>query len=310
MKLEKIVRKVLKGSAVGVALGSTGCAFHPRELPPVYDGSIDGSTPDSRVDASYDGGLLDARADGSIYDSAVPDAAIDGGLADAVVDSGLPDSGVNVGDFHHPYGCDGDTVVLYHFDSPSALEDACGSHDLSDLGSAGVVGKDAEFKDARSFDGVNDYLSTPDAVDLDFGVASDFTAEAWFRTSVVPNDGDTIVGKLNSSPSGWRIAYSSAGGLVCQYWEGAAVSQVGAPVSFVDGNWHHVACVRGSGGASAALYFDGGASASGPITPRNVDNAVSLTVGNTVYGVGYNAQWFAGDVDEVRVSKVARTYTP
>jgi len=316
MTLCDLIRNT-RNLAGGIALGSMalagGCFFDTSALTVdggAHDAQTDVMLSEAGPDSCYDSMPYDGGIDG--YDAS-PDEGTDGGIPDAIqsdaiaLDAIVSDAGPNVDDYRHPYGCDSSTVALYHLNSPAPMKDSCGANDAIDNGTSSVAGKDAEFGQARSFDGAASYLSVPHSSALNFGGAGDFTVEAWFRPTANPDDGDTIVGKLSSNLMGYRITYwSGVNGWACQYWDGGGYSAVGAPGALNDGSWHHVACVRSANGTTASQYIDGALAASETIPPRNVDSIAPLTIGNTHYGLGYNLQWFKGDVDEVRVSGKAR----
>jgi hypothetical protein len=66
-----------------------------------------------------------------------------------------------------------------------------------------------------------------------------------------------------------------------------------------DGNWHQVAVTYN--GATQRIHIDGQERASGPAT-RVMPNLVNMYIGGRPFNTFLN-----GDIDEVRVSRVART---
>ena len=75
-------------------------------------------------------------------------------------------------------------------------------------GAATVPGKVGE---AFSFDGVDDYVSVPDSLNLNFGTG-DFTVDAWIKTSADTTNVQQIVQKTRTGtfePS-WLIRLNSS----------------------------------------------------------------------------------------------------
>ena len=78
---------------------------------------------------------------------------------------------------------------------------------------------------------------------------------------------------------------------------GAPVT-VAATADFPLGQWHHVALSAAAGKLS--LYVDGVSVGSAPVTLEEIGGSFTIGSGNA-------AQFFTGDIDEVQVSKVARS---
>jgi hypothetical protein len=156
-----------------------------------------------------------------------------------------------------------------------------------------------------AFDGVDDRVRVADSASLD--IVQHITLEAWFRAESIPGSGGQarVVSKsfnyelsVHSADGGcvagtagdvqWRAIIGGADRRIC----GGAI----AP-----GTWHHVAGTYN--GSQFVLYLDGnlvaGTARSGSIGTNNED----LLIGNNPV---LNRP-FKGDIDEVRVWRVART---
>jgi lysophospholipase L1-like esterase len=156
-----------------------------------------------------------------------------------------------------------------------------------------------------AFDGVDDRVRVADSASLD--IVQHITLEAWFRAESIPGSGGQarVVSKsfnyelsVHSADGGcvagtagdvqWRAIIGGADRRIC----GGAI----AP-----GTWHHVAGTYN--GSQFVLYLDGNLVAatarSGSIGTNNED----LLIGNNPV---LNRP-FKGDIDEVRVWRVART---
>lgn len=84
----------------------------------------------------------------------------------------------------------------------------------------------------------------------------------------------------------------------------AYVTLDGHAAQLADGRWHHVAGVFD--GAQARLYVDGTMVARAPASGTRTRNRLPLYVGADPDARGAPTSWLAGDVDELRISRVAR----
>lgn len=299
-----------------------GVTDGPRDAGVLPDRIPDGATADSgsRLDSySYD--ML--PSDASSSDALVRDIGVDRRIGRD--DLGSPDLGidarVDASVRPVPYQCDPTTLALWHFDEPSPFNDDCGENHLVNHGSFDSMGQ-SDFGQARGLLGNEDYLESPVDARMNFGADSDFTIEAWFRIFEEADETDTIVGMLeNRAPtSGYGLIFSrgmgfSGAGWGCILyensmssfvWSGDSFAGEGIDYSLADGRWHHAACVRSMSGTRLEAYIDGVLRGSRDITPRNPDNPAALTIGNTINGIAGGTQDFDGEVDEVRISNVAR----
>lgn len=165
------------------------------------------------------------------------------------------------------------------------------------------------FSEAGYFNGTNSFVSTPDSTALEFG-SGDFTVEAWIyptsntgmrtifsKTSngyspllFTVNNGN-LVYYMSSTGTGWNVASGvSAGSVTLNAWNHIAISRSGTSVKpFVNG-------VAGTSTTTSASL---------------VDNTGPVRIGAN-YFTG-TLEYFAGYMDEVRVTKMARyvsNYTP
>lgn len=199
-----------------------------------------------------------------------------------------------------------DVASLWHLDGTGA--DVQGGSPVA-LGALdaepGYVAAPGSFDRALSFDGIDDRATAAHAPRYD--LAGNFTVEAWFRTTNVTNSSyPTIVAKqVNNTNRNFYIGIFSSG-------MQASVSVAGTQYSanwaeggaFADGAWHHVALVV-DGANTLQLYADGVLRASTALPASPVATpAVDIHVG----GFNGNAyHWFDGQVDELRISSVARS---
>jgi len=162
----------------------------------------------------------------------------------------------------------------------------------------GLVSPELSFEQAVELDG-DDALLVPDsAFTLPDGP---LTVECW----------------VNPAPLGRRV------GLVCKtemseyglmvidgrlvfnvFLDDAYIAPMSEPDALEVGRWQHVAGVFD--GEEARLYLDGQLVASLPASGVRRANGLPLVIGADVNNVGDAVSFFAGQIDEVRVSDVAR----
>lgn len=201
-------------------------------------------------------------------------------------------------------------IVEWSFDSisGSSVTDTSpvATHTGTISGATTVSGKKGN---GLSFDGVNDYCSTPDSSDLR---ASVFSVSFWIKTTTSSN----VVIAEKDGNGGWSIQVSNtnplgAGGVAGRitFACGGFVPSVYGTTLINDNNFHHVVAINN--GSSDFLYID------------NVNVKVNNTQGNPIYSTGPlilgqrvgNEGPFPGVIDQFRfynraltVAEVAQLY--
>lgn len=150
------------------------------------------------------------------------------------------------------------------------------------------------------FDGVGDYVSTPDHSDFVVG-SGDFTAEAWVRFSDKTKVA-ALVGQWDASANqmSWLILWNGSNQL-------ALASSVNGSTNVSLGNWtwnpnndqwYHVAAVRS--GTSVTMFVDGvSLGAAATLSGALFNSTAPVTVGGRT---DVTTATLAGWMDEVRVS--------
>lgn len=230
------------------------------------------------------------------------DLGLDGIVADAGRDLGPDGPPLPV-----PYECDANTVALYHFDQPEPFSDSCRTHHLTNNGTTESVGQPG-FGESRYFDN-RSYLQTLDSPELNFGSVQDFTMEARFKTNIPPNLLDFMIGKLpgGSPASGYGIFYYD-GGWCCAYWSAGATYLINSGRGLVDDSWHHIACTRYNSGTGISMHIDGELVSNSEIPLVNVSDIASFVIGSSEQGIIHGWGPYTGDIDEVKISNIARTF--
>jgi hypothetical protein len=167
----------------------------------------------------------------------------------------------------------------------------------------------AQFKFGSSsalFDGVGDYLSSPDHSDFVVG-SGDFTAECWVRFSDITKTAAPM-GQWDASASqmSWLILWNGSNQLsLASSVNGStnvAFNWTWAPSN---GVWYHVALVRS--GTSVLIYVNGVALGAAQTLSGSLFNSTApLTIGGRS---DVTTNTIAGWVDEARLSVGIARYT-
>ncbi len=190
------------------------------------------------------------------------------------------------------------------------FETVAGAEDTSKTG----LDRDIVKGQAISLNGSSQYIDMGDPSNgsLDFGASTDFTVEAWIKTSAT-GIYQEIFDKRTSS-SGYFIGVGTNNKLSAYIRDSATAVSVSSSSTVTDGSWHHVAAVFDRD-ANVTLYIDGQADGS----PASISAVGDIShTGKAV--VGYHDpvlssvwSYFNGTIDEVRASNSVRyssNFTP
>jgi hypothetical protein len=238
----------------------------------------------------------------------------DGAVEKAMVLPGLGEDAV----FYHVRRTigganDDSTVVLLHFDGTDASTlitdgNAGGSaRSWAANGNAQLDTGDGKFGSALLLDGTGDYLSADVSSDFDFGTG-DFTIDFWVRRNGVQGNFDGLISSYNGT-IGWHLPLGATGTLgttnAPYFSNGSAVVAASSTV-LPDGAWQHVAAVRS--GNSLLLFQDGVLTASADATGASFNSAgAGVVIGRL--RTDQDAAYFAGHIDELRISKGIARWT-
>ncbi len=159
----------------------------------------------------------------------------------------------------------------------------------------------------QAFDGVSNYINimTPGSVVID---TADCTISAWVRTSAAAPQGFGLVTKAMGATSVANskvLAVVSNTKLGFQNTGNAAYSGSGPAVN--DGNWHHVVWTQTMVGAAWDFYVDGIHDHFGSLNLTPDGAGFTLRFGSVATGSAYADAFFAGTIDEVRISSTPRS---
>jgi len=172
-------------------------------------------------------------------------------------------------------------------------------------GSATANGGTYKFGGASLIlDGVGDYLSAADSADWDFG-SGDFTVDFWVYRNGAQDDGDGVITAAKAAGIGWRAQFMTATGQKVALFDD--IASVGAYTGNITNlTWTHLAFVRY--GNTLTAYTNGVAGTPVDVTGLTFNaDTTGLVIGRTYTGT--DANYFTGQLDEVRVSKGIARWT-
>jgi len=155
------------------------------------------------------------------------------------------------------------------------------------LSPAGLIGGDAKFSGKES-------ITVPATASLRLLPNQGFTASAWLRLEQAQQ---AVVFALGDQGKSLELAVDGSRMVARATLDGAPVT-VTQSSDLTLSQWHHVALTAGNG--KLILFVDGIAAGSAPVTLTEVG-------GNFTIGAANDARFLTGDLDEVEVSKVARS---
>jgi len=210
------------------------------------------------------------------------------------------------------FTADGDTTGLWHMDgaiaSAAKKDNAEGSagYDLTETSApTSNTGFNGIANGCYVFDGSAELVETTNNFTA-YG-ASAVTVECWIKTTT-DNGNSIIVGINDGVTETFALRKSAAGNTYffrCETSVGTGDSPTIAEASIEDGGWHYLAGTYD--GASVEIYLDGVRQSTGTAHTGTIitSNAANLSIGATEGGTSL----WAGSVDEVRISDIARSAT-
>ncbi|MCR9132811.1 MAG: DUF2341 domain-containing protein [bacterium] len=173
----------------------------------------------------------------------------------------------------------------------------------------GTINATGKIGNARRFDGNNDYIAINDFYNASGN--QQVTVSAWIKTS---DGGDQIIASYDRNEY-WRFEINGNGGGTGQLgWDvftSAGQIDFGSNATVNNNAWRHVTGVYNNG--AVRIYIDG-------VQNSNTTQGSSFGTGTTRYGyIGVGSEsntfdgnkgpssYFNGDMDEVKISNVARS---
>lgn len=162
------------------------------------------------------------------------------------------------------------------------------------------------FSGAVSLDGNGDYVLIPRHSALD---VQSFTVEAWIKPTSTSGS-PTIFMRGNNSGQNELYFGLSNNTTIDVYLDNTQKTFTKTPsISFVDGNWHHVALVYDAAAGQVSCYVDGAAYG----TPWSVTKTLDFGQSHALIGADFDSfngslgNYFNGLIDEVRIWNVPRS---
>jgi biopolymer transport protein ExbB len=214
-------------------------------------------------------------------------------------------------------GAKGDKIYAYYGnpDAPSAADES-GTYDSQQvlvLSLSETTGLPVDSTAYKNNPSASTAVLTPASLiagGAKFAGKESITVPATASLRLLPNQGLTASAwlRIETPQQAAVLAFTDATKSLGLYVEGARVMARadlgGAPVTVTAGSdlsmsqWHHVAFT--AAGGKLTLYVDGLPAGSAPVTLQEVGGILTV-------GAAGGAKFLTGDVDEVEVSKVART---
>lgn len=185
----------------------------------------------------------------------------------------------------------------YHFENGTTLSATDSTSNAADGSISGPVATTGVLGGAAQFNGTSDVIT----VTGKYGSPTVTTVEAW----VSKDSGTDGVkgGILSIADAVWlRADWTSGLGYRSGYWGAVQPNEMFTNTSIAGAGWKYIAMVTDPG-SSAEILYENGSSISSGSAPYGIDYtpATNSTIGK------YSTIYFAGKIDEVRVSNAVRS---
>lgn len=203
--------------------------------------------------------------------------------------------------FYRELPTDQYTVGLWHMnetvnDGCSGGQDACDSsgNGLHGVATGTTINTTTQKLGvgARTLNGSTDLITVPENDGLD---PKEITIEAWIKPNVIQTG--NFVNK--GTNSGYRFRVNAAGTVT--FFDRGATNPLASTTILTSGTWYHVAATGDASGLR--IYVNGILNSSNSIAYGGPNTANDLTIGST----NVPNEYYSGDIDEVRISNIARS---
>ena len=193
------------------------------------------------------------------------------------------------------------TMALWHMNEASGITVTDDSGNSNTGTTTGTTVVDGKLSNARSFNGSSDYISISDSPSLSV-TGTTLTIEAWFNPTILDGTPRRIAHKrYNTSSSGYELAINASNKVNFILYDGTNICQIATPNAIATNTWYHAAGVFS--GSTCNLYLNGQLVGSSTGSVTLADTTEPFRIGSWDGSI----QFFAGSIDEVHISKVART---
>jgi hypothetical protein len=150
------------------------------------------------------------------------------------------------------------------------------------------------------FDGTDDYITSPDNSDFDFGTGN-WTVDFWIKLNGSKAEG--LLSTRAQNGTGWLMDLDATRH-VRYIWN--SIAKITSSDAVTDATWTHIALVRNAN--TITLYINGSSEGTDNCTGDQINsNGVGLAIGRNY--ANYTSIYFIGGMDEMRISKGIARWT-
>jgi biopolymer transport protein ExbB len=164
------------------------------------------------------------------------------------------------------------------------------SASTADMVAASLIGGGAKFNGGQS-------ITVPASASLRLLPNQGFTASAWVKLDGPQKQADLV--SLSDQGRELTLGVDGSHAYARYVGGGPAVTVTQSSGELSSGEWHHLALTAGSG--QLTLYVDGISAGQAAVSLQEIGGA--LTIGAS----GHGSNYLSGEVDQIEVSKVARS---
>jgi len=180
--------------------------------------------------------------------------------------------------------------LIHHWEFEGEYLDTAGGVDGTPFGAAAFT-SDARVGDqALQVNGNGDHVEMPDAASMQFGPVDSYSLTAWVKPAAGTSGWRGVVNKGRDIPPWYGIWINPDN----QWTYGTEPNNLAGPQVTFD-EWTHVAIVQDGAAGTRELYINGTLEASE--IARDAINPGNLWMG----GAASVAEWFTGNIDDVRI---------
>lgn len=195
----------------------------------------------------------------------------------------------------HADGIDANTLFISHLDgadgATTATDSSSFARTITFAGTAQIDTAQAKFSQSLLLDGNSDYITIPDAADLDF---VDFTFDGWYRFASITGNQTFIC--RDADVTQFMVRWNDSAFSV--FVAGSEYNETWSPSA---DTWYHIAISRS--GSSLRFFINGTQIGTTKTNGTGVSATSLMMIGARTTGASH---YFNGWIDEPRISNTAR----